>query len=192
MPGDAVRWLTYQELADALGIGADSARNLVRRKRWARQSGNDGLARIGVPLEHLDAHTHGGIDSPSDPTANVPSEGGTDGGTMAALEAHLGSLQAEVGRLAALNATGRLDLEREQGRADALAQELAQVREALAAVTAARDAEAARAGQVAVLDAVLGIERDRLAEARREAERWREAAVAPRGLAALVARLRRA
>jgi hypothetical protein len=101
------------------------------------------------------------------------------------------TLEAEVSRLAALNVTGRSDLEREQGRADMLTRELAEVREALAAVTVTRDAEAARAGQVAVLEAVLEIERSRLAETRAEADRWREAATAPRGLAAIVARLRR-
>lgn len=193
MPGDVVRWLTYQELADALGIGGDSARNLVRRKRWARQSGNDGLARIGVPIEHLEQHTCGGSDAPTNAPADPPTDGDTDGGMVAAMEAHLESLQAEVTRLAALNATGRVDLEREQGRADDLTRELAAVREALAVVTAARDAEAARAGQVDVLNAMLEIERQRLtetrqeadqrlAEARQEADRWRELATAPRGL----------
>jgi hypothetical protein len=48
-------WLTYHELADRLGIGLESARTLVKRKRWPRQKGNNGLARIEVPLEHLAA-----------------------------------------------------------------------------------------------------------------------------------------
>ena len=51
----AVEWLTYDELADRLGIGRESARTLVKRKRWARQPGNDGRARIGVPLEEIPA-----------------------------------------------------------------------------------------------------------------------------------------
>lgn len=191
MAGDAVRWMTYQELADALGIGSDSARNLVRRKRWARQTGNDGLARIGVPVEHLEAHADGGSDAPADTPLDPPADAPADGGMVAALEAHLASLQGEVACLTALNATGRADLEREQSRADALTQELAGVREALAAVAAARDTEATRAGQVTVLEAVLDLERQRLAEARAEADRWREAATAPRGLAALLMRLRR-
>lgn len=146
MSGDATRWMTYAEIADALGIGADSARNLVRRRRWSRQNGNDGLARIGVPLDHLEAHGGGGPDSPANPPHDPPIDRDTDGGPVAALEAHIGSLQAEVSRLVTLNATGRADLEREQGRGDNLVRKLAEVREALAVVTAARDAEAARAG----------------------------------------------
>jgi hypothetical protein len=51
----AIEWLTYDELADRLGIGRESARTLVKRKRWARQPGNDGRARIGVPLEEIPA-----------------------------------------------------------------------------------------------------------------------------------------
>src|SRR5215204_3639735 len=72
MPDDT-RWMTYDELAKALGIGGDSAPNLVRRKRWPRRPGNDGLARVGVPVEHLtehaptDAPSEGAIDPPADP-----------------------------------------------------------------------------------------------------------------------------
>jgi hypothetical protein len=54
---DAVEWLTYTELADRLGLTRGSARNLVQRRRWARQIGNDGQARIGVPAEELAART---------------------------------------------------------------------------------------------------------------------------------------
>jgi hypothetical protein len=46
-----VRWLTYDEMATELGIERESARQLVKRKRWARRAGNDGRARIGVPEE---------------------------------------------------------------------------------------------------------------------------------------------
>ena len=44
-------WLTYDELAERLGIGRESARRLVLRKHWAKRKGNDGKARIGVPSE---------------------------------------------------------------------------------------------------------------------------------------------
>ena len=47
------RWLTYDEIAAALGITPDSARRLVARKRWPRRAGNDGKARIGVPAERI-------------------------------------------------------------------------------------------------------------------------------------------
>lgn len=178
---ESIRWMTYQALAEALGIGADSARNLVRRKRWARQTGNDGLARIGVPEDHLETHDRG-TDGPSD----IPSDGATDapadGGIVPALEAHVASLQAEVQRLAISAAEQRADIEHERNRATVLADELVVVRAKLADVEAERDTERAQAGQVAVLQAVLEIERQRLAEAQTDVAQWREAATQPRGI----------
>jgi hypothetical protein len=49
--GDGARRLTYAELADVRGISAASAERLARRRKWARQVGNDGVARVLVPLE---------------------------------------------------------------------------------------------------------------------------------------------
>src|SRR3954469_22890734 len=46
---DDVRWLSYEEAADALAITLDSARVISRRKRWPRRKGNDRKTRIGVP-----------------------------------------------------------------------------------------------------------------------------------------------
>lgn len=68
---DPVTWLTYDELADRLGIERESARTLVKRKRWARQTGNDGKARIGVPDDALEARDAPG-DDPRDDPAHVP------------------------------------------------------------------------------------------------------------------------
>jgi len=45
--------LTYNELAERLGIKPQSARKLVQRKKWKRVSGNDGTMRIHVPLENM-------------------------------------------------------------------------------------------------------------------------------------------
>jgi hypothetical protein len=47
------RWLSYDDLAKALGITPDSARRLVSRKKWPRKTGNDGRALIAVPAERL-------------------------------------------------------------------------------------------------------------------------------------------
>ena len=69
---DPVTWLSYDELADRLGIERESARTLVKRKRWARQTGNDGKARIGVPDDALEARDIPGDDPRHDP-AHVPS-----------------------------------------------------------------------------------------------------------------------
>src|SRR5215204_5102594 len=67
---DGVRWLSYAEMADALGIGRESARVLARRKRWPRRAGNDGKARIGVPEEEITARA----DPPSDRANSPPND----------------------------------------------------------------------------------------------------------------------
>jgi hypothetical protein len=155
---DAIRWLTYAELAETLGIGPDSARNLVRRKRWSRQTGNDGLARIGVPVERLEAQAEakrgdeGDVPSdgptapPSDTAINGPSSPPSDAptdGTIIALQIlreHIARLEAEV-----------VSLKDECAR------------------------ERARAAQVEALTAVLDLERKRAEETRQERDRWASA-----------------
>ena len=48
--GDGARRMTYAELAAVRGISALSAERLVRRHKWPRQTGNDGVVRVLVPL----------------------------------------------------------------------------------------------------------------------------------------------
>src|SRR4029077_2239091 len=45
--------MTYAELANVRGISLPSARRLVLRHRWPRQTGNDGVVRVTVPLTAL-------------------------------------------------------------------------------------------------------------------------------------------
>jgi hypothetical protein len=157
MPDDT-RWMTYDELAKALGIGGDSARNLVRRKRWSRRPGNDGLARVGVPVEHLtehaptDARSDGAIDPPADPPTDAPA----DGGIIPILNRHVERLEAEVKLL-----QSELFVER------------------------------ATAAQVGALQAVLAIERQRIAELRQERDRLLDRMLTPPA-PGVWARLRRA
>lgn len=164
-----VRLLTYDEIASAFGITRESARQLVIRKRWGRRKGNDGKARIEVPEEALEnvsppEHTP---PAPSDNTGDDPSDR-TSSSTGDDPSHDTSDLSAAVAIL-----------ERHTGRLEG---ELAAMRVKLETMEGERDVERARAGQVAVLEAVLEIERTRLAEARQEADRWREAATAPRGL----------
>ncbi len=51
----SVTWLSYDELAEALGIERESARRLVIRKRWRRSKGDDHKARVEVPNDELPA-----------------------------------------------------------------------------------------------------------------------------------------
>jgi chromosome segregation ATPase len=52
-PRESVKWMRYNELAAAIGIPRESARQFASRKRWPRRQGEDGRARIAVPLEVL-------------------------------------------------------------------------------------------------------------------------------------------
>jgi hypothetical protein len=70
---EAVRWLTYEEVADTLGIGRESARVIAKRKRWPRRAGNDRKARIGVPEEVIASRNMMGNasgDSSDNPSGN--------------------------------------------------------------------------------------------------------------------------
>src|SRR4051794_15390360 len=59
--------MTYAELGAARGISTASAERLAKRRRWARQMGNDGLARVMVPIgeDRITPRRHKGI-SPHD------------------------------------------------------------------------------------------------------------------------------
>ena len=61
-------WLTYQEAGDRLGVSAEAARAKAARKRWRRQIGNDGLARIMIPGNlPVTARARGSDDRPVTP-----------------------------------------------------------------------------------------------------------------------------
>ena len=51
--GGDTRWMTYAELAQARGIKEPAAVRLVQRRKWERHKGNDGAARVAVPLAEL-------------------------------------------------------------------------------------------------------------------------------------------
>lgn len=46
-------WLTYADAAIRLGIKADSVRRRAAARKWKRQQGNDGLARVLIPLDAI-------------------------------------------------------------------------------------------------------------------------------------------
>ena len=97
-----------------------------------------------------------------------------------------------MARLTALDGSQRADFERERERADRIAGELAATRDtlttdladlrnALATMTAERDRERAKAAQVEALQAVLEIERQRVMEWQAVADRWATQAERHRG-----------
>jgi chromosome segregation ATPase len=51
------RWMTYAELGRARGISTASATRLSFRRKWQRRAGNDGTARVAVPVDEARPHT---------------------------------------------------------------------------------------------------------------------------------------
>lgn len=49
-PDSDLRWLTYDEAAAVLKIKSDSVRRRASARKWPRRNGNDGLARVGIPV----------------------------------------------------------------------------------------------------------------------------------------------
>lgn len=48
--GQETVWMTYDEAAVQLRIKPDSVRRRAASRKWPRRTGNDGLARVGIPL----------------------------------------------------------------------------------------------------------------------------------------------
>lgn len=141
---DAVVWLTYDELAARLGIERESARQQVKRKRWARQNGNDGKVRIAVPEEVLSAGSEPGTEGGAEPGRAPGQVPAPDPGVTAVLIRHIERLEGQ------LEEALKRAADRDQ-------------------IAAQRDLTAA---QVEALNAVLAIERKRV-EDLKDAERQR-------------------
>lgn len=58
--------LSYKELAKRLGVKPESARKTAQRKRWHRTVGNDGTARVHVPVDVLSCPSDSPMDNPCD------------------------------------------------------------------------------------------------------------------------------
>lgn len=105
--------LTYDELSELLKRSPDATRQLVRRRRWRRMTGNDGKARVVIPAEELDAlrpqavaTTTGGDDVATLPghTQDVPLEpspapSDDARALIAVLESRISELQGRVTEL---------------------------------------------------------------------------------------------
>lgn len=72
-------WLTYAEAGERLGIKADSVKRRARSRKWPRRIGNDGAARVLVPLARLDGS---GKDGPKAGLPVVPPSQAPDAPTL--------------------------------------------------------------------------------------------------------------
>lgn len=155
------KWLSYEELGQALRIAPASAKRLAMRRKWAKKPGNDGRTRVAVPLERLEAEkpaVPGDVTRDDtgvvtrDITGDVTGGKGDAASTIATvLSRHIARLEAELeGERAKLEAAER---ERDEERARAADLAL-------------------KAAQVDALNAVLEIERRQADELRQDRERW--------------------
>jgi hypothetical protein len=163
---DAVRWLTYDEIAAEWNIERESARQLAIRKRWARQRGNDNKARVGVPEEEFEVRTADATpQNPSDVTGGQPShDTGETPSIIQILTRHISRLEAELDTLKEERKAEREGLE---GRAEALEGKVETLEKDLAA-------ERLIAAQVDGLKAMLETARQRGDELKAERDRWAE------------------
>jgi hypothetical protein len=113
--------LTYQELAARLNIDVPSARRRVLRSRWARSRGNDGRARVAVPISVL---ARDGADVGSDVPLDDPSDDGRDDGSDVTTDSLIATLQRALDR-------ERTRADRSDERERQLMAEIASLRERL-------------------------------------------------------------
>jgi hypothetical protein len=162
---DSVRWLAYPEAAKALGVAPASVAKRATRRRWPRRLGNDGRARIGVPIDALPEPAVS-LDSPGDSPPDSPGDSPPDS------RLDKDALNRTIGRLEAENSALRTAL---TGLRDERDRQLADLR-------AEREAERETLrGTVEALKAALEAERELKGELRRELERlsrpwWRRLA----------------
>lgn len=83
---DDVKMMTYADAAHLLGVKLDSVKRRARNRRWKREKGNDGLVRIGVPVELLVQPV----------TDNPPDDTPADTGDILRLEKLVSALETEV------------------------------------------------------------------------------------------------
>jgi chromosome segregation ATPase len=130
----AETWLTYRELAQALDISPEAARQKAIRGHWARQRGNDGKARILVDLEAEKA-AHTPRRRPDKHLDEHPDERRT----FDALEAHIATLKEAVVKAEAVGEQHRQEAEVASKRVDHLVAELVGMSMRMAEQTAVAD-----------------------------------------------------
>lgn len=95
-------WLTYEEAATRLGVKPDSVRRRAAARKWPRRRGNDGLARVGIPLSIIPDAIHDVTPDDPDDVGKLREALATATATISGLEDRLKDTQAERDRLAGL------------------------------------------------------------------------------------------
>jgi hypothetical protein len=131
-----VTWMSYADLGRARGISAASAKRLAIRRHWRRRQGNDGTARVAVPVTEAVPHETKSGDDPGDVTGNS----GLLAGALAALEDAIVALREQLDAANTRAERAEADRADERLRADSLRTQI----DALNAEMVAARAEAVR------------------------------------------------
>jgi chromosome segregation ATPase len=185
--GDAasdITWMTYAELGQARGISAASAKRLAIRRHWRRQQGNDGTARVAVPVTEATRREDKAGDATSDDAGDVTR-------AITALETAVTALRDQLEQANERADRAEQGREGERARADALRDRVddlsAKLTDAQAELAAAQDqAEAGRrqleATQIALGEAEADAAELRQTDTQRKGRgRWARLRVAWRG-----------
>ena len=117
-PDDAgdITWMTYADLGRVRGISTASAKRLAIRRRWRRQQGNDGTARVAVPITEVNQRETKSGPITSDITRDVSSESATtDAGDITRV---IAALERAVALLCEQLAHAQQQVTVERSRAD--------------------------------------------------------------------------
>lgn len=111
---DDLKWLTYDEAAELLGIKADSVRRRAAARKWPRRVGNDRKSRVGIPPDVIPERIH-------ETTPNNPDY--PDTSPQADLSADLAAARAKIEGLEARLADTQADRDAWRQQAERLASE---------------------------------------------------------------------
>lgn len=141
-------WLTYAEAGRALEMQPGSVKRLSFRRKWPRRTGNDGLARVGVPVAELHPATGGATGNVTGGSDDVVTGDSTRDATGGSTGTSEGTVSVPAEALAAELAHVRVQLANREG-------ELAGMREALRVAEMAMHEATRRAGHAeqAAIDA---------------------------------------
>jgi hypothetical protein len=122
------QWMTWEDAAARLGVSRDAVRRRAARHCWGRTKGNDGRARVQVPDEAPKAR-------PGAAQEGAPTLAPT---LIAALEAHIATLKAELDASRAAVAQRDEQLASARAAADKATAELVELAETSSARACAR------------------------------------------------------
>lgn len=92
-------WMTYDEAARVLRIKPDSVRRRAASRKWPKQLGNDGMARVGIPRDIIPEATPDAPPDNPDESGQIRTELQDALAKISALESDLKAAQIAISAL---------------------------------------------------------------------------------------------